>query len=60
MFRGEVETAVRSGTKSSFSVMGFQHKDAILGLWFFCLTLLMQLVVCLPIIFKVGTKGIIS
>lgn len=29
MFRGEVETAVRSGTKSSFSVMGFQHKDAI-------------------------------
>ena len=29
-----METAIRSGIKSKFIIMGFSTSDAILGLWF--------------------------
>lgn len=33
-FLDKVETAIRSGIESRFSVMGFSTSDSILGLWF--------------------------
>lgn len=33
-FLGKVETALRSGVKSGFGIMGFSTSDAIWGLWF--------------------------
>ena len=33
-FPGKAETAVRSGIKSRFGIMGFSTSDVILGLWF--------------------------
>lgn len=34
IFLGDVETAIRSGSNSTFGVMGFSISDAIVGFWF--------------------------